>query len=93
MNILLFHNSVDRNITIGYDPGFYSTLKDENWANDNLFNNSYDRNIIIGYDPGFYSTLSDANWANDDLFNIRFKIQVLQILSLLNKNQLQKLVY
>ena len=30
MNILLFHNLVARNITIGYDPGFYSTLRDAN---------------------------------------------------------------
>jgi hypothetical protein len=37
MNILLFNHSYDKNITIGYDPGFYSKLRDANWSNGDLF--------------------------------------------------------
>ena len=37
----LLNNSCDGNISIGYYPGLYSTLRDENWANRDLFKNLF----------------------------------------------------
>ena len=47
------------NITTGYDPGFYSTLKDENWESGDLFNIRFENYkfkifwIRIKYETGF----------------------------------------
>ena len=63
----LFNNLCDRNISIGYYPGFHSLLRDDNWANGELFR--------IGFEYYKFRVFSKKN--NIELIVIQIGVKTL----------------